>query len=182
MRLSNAALPEIAGSAALPAYDRAAVTPGIVHLGIGAFYRSHAAVYVDDCLARGEQGWGIVGASLRSAETRDALAPQDGLYTLALRDSGRQSLRIVGALQEILVAPESPQVLLDRLTDPAIRIVTLTITEKGYTVDLGTGALRRDHPDILHDLANPRAPRSALGFLAEAIEQRRTRGHRPFTL
>ena len=79
MRLSNATLPAIAGNALAPAYDRASITSGIVHLGIGAFYRAHAAVYIDDCLARGEQGWGIIGASLRSSETRDALAPQDGL-------------------------------------------------------------------------------------------------------
>lgn len=182
MRLSNATLPTLGGKASLPAYDRAAVRPGIVHLGIGAFFRSHAAVYVDDCIARGETGWGIVGASLRSPDTRDALVPQDGLYTLALRGNEGESLRVVGSVLDVLVAPEDPGALLDRLCDPAVRIVTLTITEKGYAVDLGSGGLRRDLPEIVHDLAHPEAPRSALGFLARAAERRREAGAAPFTL
>jgi len=182
MRLSDQTLSQLDACIRGPGYDRSTITPGIVHLGIGAFYRAHGAAYIDACLARGERDWGIVGASLRSPETRDALAPQDGLYTLALRESERTQLRVVGALQEILVAPEAPGRLLDRLSDPAIRIVTLTITEKGYAVDLGTGTLRRDHPDIQHDLAAPQAPRSALGFLAEAIARRRALGLRPFTI
>jgi fructuronate reductase len=182
MRLSTAALAALAPTIARPRYDRGAVRPGIVHLGTGAFHRAHQAVYIDDCLARGESNWGILGASLRAADTRDALAPQDGLYTLAIRDSDKEQLRIIGSVLDVAVAPESPANLLHHLTDPEIRIVTLTITEKGYAVDLGTGGLRADHADVLHDLANPSAPRSALGFLAEAIECRRRAGTRPFTL
>jgi fructuronate reductase len=182
MRVSNAALPSLRADVARPRYDRATVTPGIVHLGIGAFHRAHQAVYLDDCLAAGETGWGIVAASLRSAETRNALAPQDGLYTLWVRDSDSEALRIVGSIGEVLVAPEDPALLLARLTDPRIRIVTLTVTEKGYTVDLGTGRLLADHRDIVHDIAHPAEPRSALGFLAEAIERRRRAGVAPFTL
>jgi fructuronate reductase len=87
----------------LPRYDRAQVTPGIVHLGVGAFHRAHQAVYVDDCLAAGETDWGIVGASLRSADTRDALSPQDGLYTLAVQDSSGDSLRVIGSERKSLL-------------------------------------------------------------------------------
>ncbi len=92
-RLSLAALAGLPPAVARPAYDRAAVTPGIVHLGVGAFHRAHQAVFIDDCLGRGETEWGIVAASLRSADTRDALAPQDHLYTFCLRDGGGESLR-----------------------------------------------------------------------------------------
>jgi fructuronate reductase len=182
MRLSNATLSRLKAGVAKPAYDRSAITTGILHLGTGAFHRAHQAVYVDDCLARGETSWGIIGSSLRSPETRDALNPQDGLYTLAIRDSGKEELRVIGSVSGITLAPENPGALLARLTDPAIRIVTLTITEKGYAVDLGTGGLRADNADIIYDLATPKTPRSALGFLAEAIDQRRKAGTRPFTL
>ena len=91
-RLSNQTLARLPASVTPPGYDRASVTPGIVHLGVGAFHRAHQASYVDDCLAGGESGWGIVGASLRSAGTRDALGPQDGLYALAARSSEGENL------------------------------------------------------------------------------------------
>ena len=182
MRLSDKTLNSLPGGIARPAYDRGHLTPGIVHLGVGAFHRAHQAVAIDDCLAAGETGWGIVAASLRSPDTRDALGPQDGLYTLALRDTDGESLRVIGAIGEVMVAPEDPQRLLAAMTDPRIRIVTLTVTEKGYAVDLGTGGLRADHPDILHDLAEPRRPRSMLGFVAEALHRRWQAGIAPFTL
>ena len=182
MRLGTSTLAHLQPGIATPRYDRAAIRPGIVHLGTGAFHRAHQAVAIDDCLARGETDWAILGSSLRGRETRDALAPQDGLYTLAIRDSGREELRVIGSVLGVAVAPENPGFLLEQLTDPAIRIVTLTITEKGYAVDLGSGGLRPDHPDIVHDLANPQVPRSSLGFLVEAIARRRRDGCRPFTV
>src|SRR2546430_17622775 len=83
LRLSDAKLDRLPSQIRRPAYDRSRVTPGIVHLGIGAFHRAHQAVVIDDLLAGGATEWGIVGASLRRSETRDALAPQDGLYSLA---------------------------------------------------------------------------------------------------
>src|SRR5260221_14559681 len=84
LRLSNATLGQLPPSVSHPGYDRALVTPGIVHLGIGAFHRAHQALVIDDLLASGPKDWGIVGASLRSADTRDALLPQDCLYTVAV--------------------------------------------------------------------------------------------------
>lgn len=181
-RLTDATSRTIVPGTTLPGYDRAQLTPGIVHLGVGAFHRAHQAVIIDDCLSRGEDGWGIVAASLRSPDTRDALAPQDCLYTLALRDGDDETLRVIGSITDILVAPENPQALLARMCDPAIRIVTLTITEKGYTANLSRREVLRTHPDVIHDIANPSVPKSALGFLVEAVRIRQERRLRPFTV
>ncbi|MER8768535.1 mannitol dehydrogenase family protein [Mesorhizobium sp. M0960] len=180
-RLSNSTLKALPASVAVPRYDRGAIAPGIVHLGVGAFHRAHQAAYVDDCLAAGETGWGIVGVSLRSPDTRDALAPQDGLYTLAIRSSVEEELRVVGSILSLLVAPEDPAAVLAALTDPLTRIVTLTITEKAYLRAAG-GGLDNTHPDIVHDLANPQMPRTAHGFLTEALSRRRATGIQPFTV
>ena len=179
-RLSDETVGKLAPTIRRPAYDRASVTAGIVHLGVGAFHRAHQAVFTDDCLAAGELDWGITAASLRSPATRDALAPQDGLYTLALR-SATEELRVVGSIGRVLVAPENPAALLKTMTAATTRIVSLTITEKGYGVD-ASGALRRDDPDIAHDLVNPQTPRTALGFLVEALACRRAAGLAPFTV
>jgi fructuronate reductase len=153
-----------------------------VHLGIGAFHRAHQAVYVDDRLAAGEIDWGICGVSLRSPATADALTPQDGLYTLAIRSGAGERLRIIGAIRRILVAPNDPGALLGAMVDPAVRIVSLTITEKGYCHDPATGELRVDHPDIAADLAGPERPRSAPGVLIEAPRRRHAAGVKPFTV
>ncbi|MGP2490352.1 mannitol dehydrogenase family protein [Mesorhizobium sp. PUT5] len=181
-RLSNAVLGGLPAAVARPAYDRGLVRPGIVHLGVGAFHRAHQAVYTDDVLGAGDLGWGIVGASLRSPDTRDALAPQDGLYTLASRDGAGERLRVIGSGAGLLVAPEDPQALLAAMADPQVRIVSLTVTEKGYCHSPASGELDEAHPDIVHDLGAPNAPRSAVGFIVEAIARRRAAGARPFTL
>jgi fructuronate reductase len=181
-RLSNASLAALPRSIARPAYDRAGITPGIVHLGVGAFHRAHQAVVVDDRLAAGETSWGIIAASLRSADTRDALAPQDGLYTMAMRDGAATSLRVIGAIQEVIVAPEARERLIAAMADPRIRIVSLTITEKGYCRAAGSGLLNDDHPDIRHDLASPLAPVSAPGLIVEALRRRRSESVAPFTV
>jgi len=180
-RISNTTLSALPATVAVPAYERSGVTPGIVHLGVGAFHRAHQAAYVDDCLAAGETGWGIVGASLQSASTHDALEPQDGLYTLAVRGSDGEQLRVIGSIGTVLVAPRDPAKLLDALTDPHIRIVTLTITEKAYLRD-ASGKLDAKHPDIVADLADPARPRTAHGFLVEALARRKAAGAAPFTV
>ncbi|MER8463416.1 mannitol dehydrogenase family protein [Mesorhizobium sp. M1396] len=180
-RLSSITARALPASIATPLYDRSRVVPGIVHLGVGAFHRAHQAAYVDDCLAAGETGWGITGVSLRSADTRDALTPQDGLYTLAIRSSGEEKLRVIGSIASMLVAPEDPSAVLAALTDPRTRIVTLTITEKAYLRAAG-GGLDTAHPDIVHDLAEPQTPKTAHGFLTEALARRRAAGTAPFTV
>lgn len=181
-RLGRANLDRLAGGIRRPAYDRSRVTPGIVHLGLGAFHRAHQAVVTDDCLAAGANAWGIIGASLRSPDTRDALAPQDHLYTVAVRAAEGTEHRVIGALLDSVVAREKPTALVERMTDPAIRIVSLTVTEKGYCHTPQTGDLDERHPDVVHDLNNVDAPRSAPGFIVAALARRRALGIPPFTV
>ncbi|RDI60785.1 mannitol dehydrogenase family protein [Microvirga subterranea] len=180
-RLNETNLADLPASVHKPPYDRKAVTPGIVHLGVGAFHRAHQAVYTDDVLGHYPQ-WGIVAASLRSPDTYDALSPQDGLYTVSVRSRDGEALRIIGSIGRVIVAPEAVEDLLTVMCDPAIRIVSLTVTEKGYCHDPATGALNEAHPDIVHDLANRHQPRSAPGFIVEALRRRRTSGVPPFTV
>lgn len=182
MRLSNASLDRLPGQIRRPDYDRSGVRPGIVHLGIGAFHRAHQAVVIDDLLARGVTDWGIVGASLRSAGTSDALAPQNCLFTLAVRSGAGTEHRIIGSVLDTIVAPADPARLIARMADPATRIVSLTVTEKGYCHTPQTGELDAQHPDIVHDLQHPEAPRSAPGFIVAALARRRDAGAAPFTV
>lgn len=181
-RLSSAALAGLPAGVERPGYDRGKVRIGIVHLGLGAFHRAHQAVMTQAALAAGDLAWGIAGVSLRSPETRDALAPQDGLYTVATRDGAGDRFAVIGAIARMLVAPEDPAAVLDLMAARDTRIVSLTVTEKGYCHLPATGALDEAHPDIVHDLAHPGAPRTAIGFLVEAIDRRRKAGLQPFTI
>ncbi|MGJ4929142.1 mannitol dehydrogenase family protein [Bradyrhizobium sp. HKCCYLS2038] len=182
LRLSASTLDRLPAAIRRPRYDRTAVKPGIVHLGVGAFHRAHQAVVIDDLLAAGSAEWGIVGASLRSPETRDALAPQDCLYTVAVSSGAGTEIRVIGSLLAMEVGNEDPERLISRMADPATRIVSLTVTEKGYCHTPQTGELDETHPDIVHDLANPHAPRSAPGFLVEALARRKAANLPPFTV
>jgi fructuronate reductase len=140
------------------------------------------ADYTDAVLRSGDRRWGIMGASLRSPDTRDALAPQDDLYTIAESDEAGERCRIIGALRGVIVAPEDPQALIEAMCLPSVKIVSLTVTEKGYCHDPATGELNEQHPDIIHDLSHPDRPRSAPGFLVEALRARKARGLPPFTV
>ncbi len=165
----------------VPAYDRAAVTAGIVHLGIGAFHRAHMAAYVDDLLGR-SPNWGIVGASLRRPDTKDALAPQDYLYTLAVRDASGAACRVIGSIIDVMDANTQRAELIALMADPEIRIVSLTVTEKGYCHDPATGELDEKHPDIAHDLAHRDEPISAPGLIVAALQRRILAGTPAFTV
>ena len=180
-RLSNATIGSLPESVTLPGYNRAAVTPGVVHLGIGAFHRAHQAVIFEAALNAGDLRWGIIGASLRSASVRDEMNPQDGLYTVVTRDGAADKLTVIGAVREVLVAPENPAALVARLAHPDTHIVTLTVTEKGYKLDPSTGALRSDDPDVAADLADLAQPKTAPGFLVAALRARREAAIGPFT-
>ncbi len=154
---------------------------GIVHLGLGAFFRAFGCVYVADAIQAAGGDWGIVGVSLRSPDTRDALKPQDWAYTsVTLTPDGPQT-RVIDVLNDVLVAPEDPQAVLDAMCDPGVRIVSLTVTEKGYCHNPATGALNMGHPDILYDLTH-NLPRSAPGYLVRALQQRHAAGIAPFTV
>ncbi|HEY4200139.1 MAG TPA: mannitol dehydrogenase family protein [Devosiaceae bacterium] len=180
-RLNPATLATADASVQRFAYDRGTVTPGIVHLGIGAFHRAHQAVYADDILSEARD-WGIVGASLRRPDTKEALDPQGGLYTVAVRDAAGTRCRIIGSVLEVIDATSEGERLLALMASPAIRIVSLTVTEKGYCHDPATGHLDLGHSDIIHDLADPSHPVSAPGFIVEALDRRRRAGLQPFTV
>ncbi|MCC7113337.1 MAG: mannitol dehydrogenase family protein, partial [Burkholderiales bacterium] len=138
VRLSDATLASLPADVARPAYDRARATVGVVHLGVGNFHRAHQAVAFDDLLGAGDPRWGVCGVSLVRPAMRDALAPQHGLYALLVRDGAGTRVRVVGALRRMLVAPESPAAVVARIASSDTRLVTLTITEKGYE-DAGPG-------------------------------------------
>ena len=181
-RLNDAALSGLPADVASPAYDRAAVKTGVVHLGIGAFHRAHQAVVFDDALASGDLRWGVLGASLRSPGVRDQLNPQDGLYTLVVRDGADEHLRVIGAGRGVLVGPENPAALVAAMTGAEVHIVTLTVTEKGYRLDPATGDLLLDDPEVAADLADIGAPRTAPGFIVAALRARKASGLKPFTV
>lgn len=177
-RLDATQLDRLADGVGAPRYDLGAVGIGVVHFGPGAFHRAHQAVYFDSLLAAGGD-WGICAVSIHSRGVRDALVPQDGLYTLACLDR-EISYRIIGAIREVLWAQEQGAAVLSRLAAPGTHIVTLTVTEKAYCLD--GEQLDPQHPDIVRDLAAPREPRSVIGYLVEGLRQRREAGLAPYTV
>lgn len=152
--------------------------PGIVHLGLGAFFRAHGALYIDEVA---DGAWGIVGVSLRSADIRDRLAPQGGCYTAVEMAPDGMIPRHVEIVRKVLVAPQQPQAVLNAMAAETTHIVSLTVTEKGYCHLPASGMLNPDHPDIAHDLGAV-LPRSAPGFLVRALALRRAAGLVPFTV
>lgn len=178
-RLNRSA--RIAASAKRPDWTREGRGSGIVHLGVGAFHKAHQAVATDDAIAASGGDWMITGVSLRSAGVADALNPQDGLYTLLVRGEDGVGARVVGSIASVLVAPHEPEAVLAAMAAPRTRIVSLTITEKGYGFDAGSGGLDRAHPAIAADLRNPAAPTGAVGYIVEALRRRRDAGLGGFT-
>lgn len=174
------ALSEVSGPAALPGYDPQAHGAGIVHIGPGAFHRAHQAAMTDAALAAAGGDWRITGISLRSAAVAQALNPQNGLYTLVERDGGALRGRVIAAIGHVIAA--NPAATLEALAAARTRIVTLTVTEKGYGIDRASRA-----PDLTlavnrADLEQPGAPSGVLGVLVRALAMRRAAGIAPFTL
>ena len=157
------------------------VQVGIVHLGLGAFFRAHGAVYIEEAMSASGGDWGILGVSLQSTTMRDQLTPQGGTYTALELGPQGETLRHVQSVQDVLVAREDPTAVLEAMADPKVRIVSLTVTEKGYCHAPSTGRLNTAHPDIAHDLTHP-LPLSAPGYLVCALELRHQRGLPPFTV
>ena len=154
---------------------------GIVHLGLGAFFRAHGALYIAEAMAAKGGDWGICGASLKSATTRDALAAQDFIYTALEAGPDGDTAQQVEVIDQVLVAPEDPAKLLEIMSDPAVKIVSMTVTEKGYCHHPASGELNLSHPDIQHDIVHA-LPCSAPGFLVRALAARHAAGLRPFTV
>jgi fructuronate reductase len=162
----------IPASMQTPGYDRAAQAAGIVHIGIGAFHRAHQAVYTDDAMNAGDRDWGIIGASLRSGDVAAQLNPQDGLYTVSARSVAGSELRVVGAVQHVLVASDNPQAVVDAIAAPTTHIVSFTVTEKGY--------LRRADGSL--DLAAAVGAASLYRFVAAGLAARKAAGLGGLTL
>lgn len=176
-RLSERTLDRASERLLRPAYRRSQTRIGTVHFGPGAFHRAHQAFYFDRLLEK-DSARAVCAVSLKTALLRDALVPQDGLYTLVELDES-PTLRVIGSICELLVAAESPAAVSSRLGDPDTSMVTMTVTEKGYCLD-GSGSLDFAHPDIVHDLRHPDAPRSLVGWLVHGLELRHERGLTPY--
>lgn len=151
--------------------------PGILHLGPGAFFRAHLAVYTAGALAATGGDWGILAAGLRDPGPARLFSASDGLFTLLIRDGAETRVQVPGPVLGGL----EPAAILSRMTAPDIRIVTLTLTEKAYGLDPATGGLDRTHPAIADDLSRPGQPRSAVGLVTAALAARRAAGIAPFT-
>ncbi len=155
---------------------------GIVHLGLGAFFRAHGAIYIGEAMAKSGGDWGIIGVSLMRPTQRDQLAPQGFAYTALELGPLGETAQVIDVVQDVLVAREDPAAVIAAMADPDVKIVSLTVTEKGYCHEPSTGALNATHPDVVYDLANPTAPRSALGFLVAALGARKAAGVSPFSV
>jgi fructuronate reductase/mannitol 2-dehydrogenase len=181
--LSEATLHRQQKSLSVPTYDRAALTPAVVHLSVGGFHRAHQLLYFDDVAERGiSSEWGVVGVGLRTRDMKEALAPQDHLYTVVARSPDGEHARVVGVMVDYHFAPDDPAVVLDVLADQRTRMVSMTITDSGYRVDPHSGAFDPDDVDVRHDLWEPARPRTVFGFLTEALDRRRRAGRPAFTV
>jgi mannitol 2-dehydrogenase len=187
-QLSSTTLEDLAGTGAVavPTYDRAKVSGGIVHIGVGGFHRAHQAMYVDALMNQGQAlDWGITGIGLLPGDQRmhDVLHAQDCLYTLVVKDAdGTMHPRVIGSIVDYLFAPSDPEAVLALMSDPATRIVSLTITEGGYLVNQATGEFDARNEGIQADLAPGAVPSTAFGFVTEALARRRAAGVEPFTV
>ena len=179
-RLGAGLLPRLPRDVRRPAFDPAELKCGIVHLGVGAFHRAHQAVFTQDAIENSGGDWGIVGASLQRPVVPDALTDQNCLYTVESLGAAA-NYRVMGVMRQALFAPRDRLQLLGALTAASTHVVTLTLSEKGYCL-AADGSLDFSHPDIAADLATPEAPRSAIGWLALALERRRKKHAGPLTI
>src|SRR3569623_1429996 len=185
LSLSRATLHSLDPRVAVPRYDPAAVTAGIVHLGLGGFHRAHMARYTHDLMHRDGDapGWGIVGAGLLPSDRRiiDALASQDGLYTLVERQGDEERIGVIATIPQVIFAGKDSAALIEAIERPEIRIVSLTVTEHGYCLNRATRRLDPMHPVIAAALAAPPRPPRAIGTIVEALRRRRAAGRPAFT-
>lgn len=182
-KLNNTVLATLPETVKAPAYARADLSPGILHIGVGNFHRAHQAIYLSKLFDLGEgRDWAIVGAGLKPYDTamRDRLAPQDWLTTVVELDPNGLSAQVCGAMIDFIEV--DPAALIERLSQADIRIVSLTITEGGYFVDPNTGGFDTRHPEIQADLEHPDTPGTVFGVLVAALLRRRDRGLPPFTV
>ncbi|WP_168567090.1 mannitol dehydrogenase family protein [Crateriforma spongiae] len=199
--LNEANLPHLPSSIGRPTYDRSSITSGIVHIGVGGFFRSHLASYTDELLncklSDGEQRqqdkssqqdtscWGICGVGIREDDARMAAAmgPQDCLYSLIVKHpNGLVESSVIGSMIDFILGTDDPSVVISKMASPETRIVSLTITEGGYNLSPATGDFDFDNPDVVHDLEHPDQPKSVFGYLTAALKMRRDAGAAPVTV
>ncbi|MGD9914490.1 MAG: mannitol dehydrogenase family protein [Rhizobiaceae bacterium] len=184
VKLASSSLTQLPAGVAVPRYDRAQLSAGIVHFGVGNFHRAHQAVYLDDLFNRGrDHDWAIRGAGVLASDemARQKFAAQDFLTTIVEQDASGASARVTGAMIGFL-RPGDLESTLASLADPAIRIVSLTITEGGYFIDPASGRFNPAHPDIAADAAHPGAPKTVFGLIVAGLKRRREEGIAPFTV
>ena len=183
-KLSLQTLDDLPEGVSRPSYQRSELTPGILHIGVGNFHRAHQQVYLDRLFETGRDlDWAFVGAGLMPFDTkvRDTLKAQDYLATVVAQEAESSTARITGALVDF-VEPGDPEKIVERLADPAIRIVSLTVTEGGYFVDPSTGEFDPNNPKIAADANNLEAPQTVFGVILKALKNRRDAGQTPFTV
>ena len=170
----------------VPSYDRSQVTVGIVHFGVGGFHRAHQAMYVDQLMEQGKAlDWGICGVGVMpfDLKMKEAMQSQDCLYTLVEKaPDGSWEPRIIGSIVQYLYAPDDPEAVIEKMADPATRIVSLTVTEGGYNFHPVTGEFDDTNPAVQADLAPGAVPATTFGLITEALVRRRSRGIEPFTV
>ena len=175
-RLSPSTLTQLNEGVVQPGYEPSHYGTGIVHLGVGAFHRAHQAVYTDSVLALHGGDWRIAGVSLRSPNVADQLNPQGGLYAVASKGEDACEYRVIAAIERVIAAAADTHEAIEQMAAPETRIVSLTITEKGYCRDASSGRLAVELPGIVADLSDPQSPATAVGCIVEALRRRRERG------
>ena len=183
-KLSLANLATIGKTLKVPTYKRSDLKAGILHFGVGNFHRAHLAVYLDDLFNKGlDHDWAIIGTGVMAHDekVRTTLAAQDYLTTVVEQDNEISSAHIIGSMIDF-ISPNDKNAILAKLVDPAIRIVSMTITEGGYFIDPATQKFDPASPAIARDAANPNDPTTVFGFLVAGLKARKEKGMKPFTV
>ena len=186
VNLNLSTLGSLDSSVAVPEYDTQNTTSGIVHFGVGGFHRSHEAMYLDRLLNTGQgQEWAICGVGVlpSDARMRDVLRDQNNLYTLVTKaPDGQVEARVIGSINGFLFAPDDAEAVIEKLADPATKIVSMTVTEGGYSINNATGEFDASGADVQHDLQPGATPKTVFGLVTEGLRRRRERGVAPFTV
>jgi len=185
--LSAATLADLGPEVARPQYDRSQASVGVVHFGVGGFHRTHQAMYLDTLMNDGRAlDWGICGVGVMPTvdeKMKAVMAAQDCLYTMVIKHpDGTFEPRVIGSILEYLFAPDDPDAVIERMADPAVKIVSLTVTEGGYNIHAVTGQFDVTNPDVVHDAEPGATPRTVFGLITEALRRRWDRGLAPFVV
>jgi mannitol 2-dehydrogenase len=184
VKLSVAALSRLPTGVAAPKYRRSDLRAGIVHIGVGNFHRAHQAVYLDDLFNAGrDHDWAIIGTGVRDPDVavREKLKEQDWLTTVVEQEADTTNIRVTGSMIDF-VRPYDIPAFLDAISEPSVRIVSLTVTEGGYYISPATQHFDPAHPDIAYDAHHEEAPKTAFGLIAAGLKRRRAAGIAPFTV